>query len=87
MKLLAVVEEYVGQEGDADERHTSLSILFHSYSTEADLILKIQTRQILWKEKGEFAGAGFVYDLAKSLFVWLLSLLNYSRAKQSRGKP
>lgn len=82
-----MVEEYIGQEGDADEQHTSLSILFHSYSTEADLILKIQTRQILWKEKREFAGAGFVYDLAKSLFVWLLSLLNYSRAKQSRGKP
>lgn len=65
----------------------SLPILCHNYSSEANLILKIQTRQILWKEEGEYVGAGFSYDSVKSLFVWRLSLLNHSRAEQTQSQP
>ena len=85
--MLAAVEEWIGQAGDVEQQDMFLFILSHNYSSETNLILKIQTRQILWKEKGEFVGAGFIYVAAKSLFVWRLNLLNHSRAKKTKSKP
>lgn len=50
-----------------------------------NLILKIQTRQIFWKDEGEYVGAGFSHDSVQPLFVWRLSLLKHSRAEQAQS--
>lgn len=85
LKMLAVVEEWIGQEGDVEQQDTFLSILSHNYSSEANLILKIQLDKSFGRRKGNLRVlALFMIQLNPCLFgywvCWITAGLSKPRA-------
>lgn len=83
--MLAVVEGWIGQEGDVGQRDTFLSILSHNYSSEANLILKIQLDKSFGRRKGNlWVLALFMIQLNPCLFgywvCWVTAGLSKPRA-------